>query len=519
MALPLENKNKASFVNTLGIYRKVPLFFTIFFGLIFGIIAESCLRFGISFTILFLVLSIIFSITRYFNEKKFLCFSLAIFFLGGAFGAVRADYSEYKYTSVKNELSIFVGAPHEFSGTVIGSVSHGEQTTKFFVSLSEVKSEGENKNIKGTVSVTTSREIIVSHGDEIKIFGIITDPKSFVTERGDVFDYSAYLATQGAHYVTLYPKVRVVAKGGDSGVIGKLVSLKISFEEKTKSIFGEPEAGLLNGILFGTNDSLGEPLTTNLKNTSTIHIAVLSGYNIALVVIALLFMTSFLPKRISILFSIGGIILFVAMVGAEPPAVRSAIMAIIALSGIILGRPYDAGRALFAAIALMLFQNPEIYVNPSFILSCLATFGIIYLTPIISLLFSFIGNRYNFRELLATTISAQFSVTPYLVYLVGTFSITALPTNILILPVVPFIMIFGFISVLASFVIPLLTFPLIVITHTLLSYLITIVSFFGELPFATISLGIISGIYTLLFYLVMFVAFLFVHKMIIENGK
>lgn len=495
------------------------LFFAIFFGLIVGIIAESYLRFGVSFVILFLVLSIIFSAARYFSENKFKYLSLSVLFLFGAFGAMRADYTEYKYNLVKNELSVFVGTPHEFSGTVVGGVSHGEQTTKFFVSLSGVKNNGENKNIKGVVSVVASREITVFYGDEIRISGTITEPKSFVTERGDVFDYSAYLATRGAHYVMLYPKISVLGGNKSTGIIGELVSLKTAFEEKTKAIFGEPEASLLNGILFGANDSLGEPLTTNLKNTSTIHIAVLSGYNIALVVIALLFMTSFLPKRISILFSIGGIILFVAMVGVEPPAVRSAIMAIVALSGIILGRPYDAGRALFVAIALMLFQNPEIYGNPSFILSCLATFGIIFLTPIFSLLFSSITNRYNFRELLATTISAQLSVTPYLVYLVGAFSVVALPANILILPVIPFIMIFGFISVFISFVVQSIALPLVAITHALLSYLITVVYFFGALPFATISFGTISGTFTLLFYVAMFAVFLFIHKKVRGNGK
>ncbi|MFA6077927.1 MAG: ComEC/Rec2 family competence protein [Candidatus Paceibacterota bacterium] len=502
-------------------YEKVRniLFFAIFFGLIVGIVTESYLRFGGSFIFLFLILSIAFSITRYFFERKLLFHSLAIFFLCVSFGAIRADYSEYKYNSIKNELSTLVGTPHEFSGMVVGGVSHGEQTTKFFVSLSGVKSNEGSKNIEGIISVVASRETTVFYGDEIRISGTITEPKSFVTERGDVFDYSAYLATRGAHYVMLYPKISVLGGNKSTGIIGKLVSLKTAFEEKTKAIFGEPEASLLNGILFGANDSLGEPLTTNLKNTSTIHIAVLSGYNIALVVIALLFMTSFLPKLISILFSIIGIVLFVAMVGVEPPAVRSAIMAIVALSGLILGRPYDAGRALFVAIALMLFQNPEIYGNPSFILSCLATFGIIFLTPIFSLLFSSITNRYNFRELLATTISAQLSVTPYLVYLVGVFSVVALPANILVLPVIPLIMIFGFISVLASFVVGVIALPLFAITHVLLSYLISVVSFFGGLSFATISLGIISGIYTLLFYVIMVIVFLFIHRKVRGNEK
>lgn len=484
-----------------------------FSGLALGVIGESYLYFGLSFLVLFFILSIIFSFLRFFTKGKFSFFILSLFFLGVALGGARADHANYKYSHIKNDLSVFLGVPRSFEGVVFGGVSHKEQTVKFSVSLESVLVNEEKKKIKGNVLVTSSRELEVSHGDTVQFLGTIVPPKNFVTEKGNIFNYQDYLATRGVHGTILYPKIIKVDSSG-TGVVGKLVFLKNSFEEKAKTIFPEPEASLLNGILFGTNDSLGEPLTTNLKNTSTIHIAVLSGYNIALVVVALLFLTSFLPKRISILFSVCGIILFVAMVGAEPPAVRSLIMAVIALLGIILGRSYDAGRALFIAIVLMLLESPAIYSNPSFILSCLATFGIIFFTPLVSLVFYFLTNKYNFRELFSTTISAQFSVTPYLIYLTGLLSVTALPANILILPVVPFIMIFGFISVLASFIIGVFAFPFIFATEIMLSYLVTVVSFFGGLPFTTIELGIFSQEVTFFIYGLIIVIFLVCKKII-----
>jgi len=485
----------------------------LFLGLAFGIVGESSLRFGFYFSVLFFLLSIVFSFLKYFKERQFSFFLLSLFFLGVALGAVRTDYSDYKYNQTKNNLNIFIGVPHSFEGIVFGGVSHKEQTVRFSVSLDSVLVNGEKEKIKGSVYVTASREIDVSHGDTIQFFGTIAEPKSFVTDKGSIFNYQEYLTTRGVHAVVLYPKINKI-EGIGINIIGKLVYLKNSFEEKAKTIFPEPEASLLNGILFGTNDSLGEPLTANLKKTSTIHIAVLSGYNIALVVVALLFLTSFLPKRISILFSVCGIILFVTMVGAEPPAVRSAIMAVIALLGIILGRPYDAGRALFIAMVLMLLENPAIYSNPSFILSCLATFGIIFFTPIVSLFFPFLTNRYNFRELFSTTISAQFSVTPYLIYLTGLFSVTALPANILILPAIPFIMIFGSISVLASFIIGIFALPFIAITHALLTYLVSVVSFFGGLFFTAVLFSGFSKTITFLVYGLIVVVFLFTKKLI-----
>lgn len=482
-----------------------------------GVIAEPYLRFGFSFAFFCVFLSIVFSALRYFTEAKVVFLICSLFFLGMTFGVIRADYSQYKYSYIKSELSSFIGVPHEFNGVVSGDVSRAEQTAKFFISLRSVKVGGKDKNIEGIILATVPRDTTVSYGDEIEFLGTLTEPKNFVTERGDVFDYASYAMARGAHLTVIYPKIKITGNGETSGVIGKLVGLKNIFEEKTRSVFPEPEAGLLNGIVFGTNDSLGEPLTTNLKNTSTVHIVVLSGYNIALVVVALLFLTSFLSKRISILLSVGGIILFVAMVGAEPPAVRSAIMAIIALGGVIFGRPYDAGRALFVAITLMLFQNPAIHSNPSFILSCLATFGIIFFTSPVSLFFYFITHRYNLRELISTTIAAQLSVTPYLIYLVGSFSVVALPANLLVLPAVPFIMIFGFASILASFVIGSFALPLVALTHGLLVYLIEIISFFGELPFAAISFGVISGMATLLFYVIIITVFLIVRKVTVKK--
>lgn len=482
-----------------------------FSGLALGIIVESYLRFGIFFLVLFFLISITFSVFRYFAKEKFYLFTLSVFFLGLALGGARTDYVNYKYLQTKNDLNIFSGVPHRFEGVVFGGVSHKEQTVKFIVSLNNVLVNDREEKIKGNVLVTASRDIDVSHGDVVEFLGTIVPPKNFVTEKGDIFNYQGYLNSRGIHATVLYPKIILKE---NFGIIGKLVSLKISFEEKTKTIFPEPEASLLNGILFGTNDSLGEKLTTNLKNTSTIHIAVLSGYNIALVVVALLFLTSFLPKRISIIFSVCGIILFVAMVGAEPPAVRSAIMAVIALLGIILGRSYDAGRALFIAIVLMLLVSPEIYNNPSFILSALATFGIIFFTPLVSFVFYFLTNKYNFRELFSTTISAQFSVTPYLIYLTGLFSIVSLPANILILPFIPFIMIFGFISVLVSFIFGALALPFVGITEVMLSYVISVVNFFGGLSFATVEFGNFSKVLTFLIYFFIVVIFLFFKKII-----
>jgi len=182
----------------------------LFLGLAFGIVGESSLRFGFYFSVLFFLLSIVFSFLRYFKERQFSFFLLSLFFLGVALGAVRTDYSDYKYNQTKNNLNIFIGVPHSFEGIVFGGVSHKEQTVKFSVSLDSVLVNGEKEKIKGSVYVTASREIDVSHGDTIQFFGTIAEPKSFVTDKGSIFNYQEYLTTRGVHAVVLYPKINKI---------------------------------------------------------------------------------------------------------------------------------------------------------------------------------------------------------------------------------------------------------------------------------------------------------------------
>jgi len=198
-----------------------------------------------------------------------------------------------------------------------------------------------------------------------------------------------------------------------------------------------------------------------------------------------------LPRRIQFFAGGAALLLFVGIAGISSTAVRAAIMAVIALYARATGRSYAASRALLFAVLLMLLWNPLYLVfDPGFGLSVAATAGIIWLSPLIEARFSrlwpFLANT------LATTLAAQLSVLPLLLYNIGLFSLVALPANLLVNPLVPLAMassaVAGIIGMTIGPLIPIITTVVGFPTLILMRYFIFVAEKSSALPYAAFTL-------------------------------
>ena len=203
--------------------------------------------------------------------------------------------------------------------------------------------------------------------------------------------------------------------------------------------------------------------------------------------------------------TVGFIFLYILMIGFQPSAVRAAIMAGLFLSAQKVGRVSYSQRAVIFAGALMLAQNPFLLKDDvGFQLSFLAVMGIIYLFSIFQRWLKFIPqDKYlNLKNILSMTFSAQVFTLPILIYNFGYLSLVSPLTNILIVPLLPFIMVSGFIFSLVGifwqFLGWLLSFP----AWLLLTYLTKIIDWFYCLPFASLEFKI-SWQWVLIFYLIL----------------
>src|SRR4030042_1356909 len=110
------------------------------------------------------------------------------------------------------------------------------------------------------------------------------------------------------------------------------------FTEVINSYLPEPQASLLNGIIFGINLKTGKIFYDQLKMVGLLHLVVLSGINITLLATIVGSLTRFLSKKYSLLITILIVILFICFVGPKAPIIRAGFMGILTFVGIIMKR-------------------------------------------------------------------------------------------------------------------------------------------------------------------------------------
>jgi len=326
------------------------------------------------------------------------------------------------------------------------------------------------------------------YGDEVAIQGRFEEPKNY-----NDFDFRAYLAKDGIYSVVNYPKITVTGHNQGSSLKSFLFKTKNQFQEKIDKFLPEPEASFLAGLILGERQSLDKDLKTNLQKSGTSHLIALSGYNITIIVGAVLSLFLFLGFHRSWAFCLAiiVIILFVLMTGASASIVRAAIMGILAMFGQRIGRLYHSRNALFLAALIMTILNPKIIrFDFAFQLSFMATLGLIYFEPLFGRISrADVKSFLNWRGVLALTLSAQAAVLPLLISRFGYFSLVAPLTNILILIFIPTTMLFGFLTGILGFVFSVLGQILAWFSYPLLKYEISVINFFGSLKFSGFNLG------------------------------
>ena len=337
----------------------------------------------------------------------------------------------------------------------------------------------------GKLLAQLPRDTQISYGDTVTIRGRIEAPQAFETDTGRLFDYPAYLRARHISAVTRYAELGEREAAGPS-LSGALFSLKHLFTKSLERIFPEPSGSLLEGLLLGERRGLPKELTDAFVASGLIHVVVLSGYNISIVSEGVLRTLSYFPRVIGV--GAGGVVmlLFVVMVGAGATAVRALVMGLIAVLARYFGRSALALRSLGVAGAAMVLWNPStLLFDPSFILSVLATFGLITLSPTVEAkLPRFFAKVPQIRSIAASTIAVQIFVLPALLYMTGVLSLFALPANILALPTVPFAMGFGFAAGMLGLIHPLLALPATLVADLLLRFMMLVATTLHALPFS-----------------------------------
>ncbi|MDB5265040.1 MAG: Competence protein ComEC [Parcubacteria group bacterium] len=424
------------------------------------------------------------------------CIAVGIFLLMVVLGVCRFMESEQRKVASVMIVPRF-GVSQE--GKIVADPDIRESSQRVTV---EIEIEGKKTRILAVTPLYPQ----LSFGQRVLVSGTPELPKPFETDGGRTFRYDKFLEKDGIFAIVQKANVKVL--GPPEGLFAQLLSYlylgKHIFTDALGAALPEPESSLAVGILTGGKQGLGKELLEAFTIAGLLPVVVLSGYNVMIVVEAVLRIFSFLPKRISIVVAAITITLFVLVAGAGSSAVRAGFMAGLGLLARFTDRTYDVLRALIIVLVVMLIINPLYLVyDPGFQFSFAATLGLVLGSPLVLERLSWIKGRF-LREILASTIAAQVFVLPLLLYQTGNLSLVSLPANVLVLPVVPLAMLFSAIAGVCTLVFPALG-PLIAFpAYTLLWFVIAVAENIARLPFADVVIPIFPFWVVGLSYVVLF---------------
>ena len=237
----------------------------------------------------------------------------------------------------------------------------------------------------------------------------------------------------------------------------------------------EPQASLLNGIIFGVNLKTTKIFYEQLKMVGLLHLVVLSGSNISLLSAMIAKLTEFLGKQVSLLITILIIIIFIIFVGPQAPIIRAGFMGILTLVAILYGKKYTALYILLLSIIFIAIFWPDWLTTISLQLSYGATLGIIIFGPKIK--------RNYFIDQLHLSLAAQIFTTPIIFLYFKQISLISLLSNILVAWFISPLMIFGFLTAFLGKIHYIFGLIPAYICYGLLTYMVWVIEILAKIPF------------------------------------
>lgn len=266
-----------------------------------------------------------------------------------------------------------------------------------------------------------------------------------------------YLQVKGVKYVCNKPKILNIQNNKKQDFYFYLLKVKYFVKNRIDKIYGNPYNGLIFGILFGGN-YLDKDLSNLFSKAGISHITAVSGYNISIIIS--IFSSIFLKlgfNRFKVFyFLLLFLFLFVLFAGATASVIRAAIMGICSLFALQFGRMSSKIFGLFFVGFIMILFNPLLLIyDIGFQLSFLATFGILFLKPMLDNLFVKFGDFLNIKESFNTTVSAFIFTCPIISLNFSSFNLLSVIVNLLVLQYIPFLMLFGFASIFIPKFVPI----------------------------------------------------------------
>ena len=319
------------------------------------------------------------------------------------------------------------------------------------------------KNYSGKIIVNIQKDSLKNLiiGNVIKVKTVLQQNSS--NKNPNQFDYGKYLADKQIYAQIYTNKTEIVINKNLKKDIwyysGRLHSRIVRNLEKAN--FNNEEMNVALALILGQQQDISSDIIQDYQYSGATHILSVSGLHVGFIMLFINFILKPIPntrkgsliKLISILLSLGA---FAIISGLSPSVLRSVVMFSFLAIGNHLRRSGSIYHTLLVSMLLILLCEPYFLFDVGFQLSYLALFFIVWLQPLLKQIWT---PKHKIQttiwNALTVSFAAQIGTLPLCLYYFHQFPGLFFVTNIVIIPILSFIMIAGIIvMILAIFMSP-----------------------------------------------------------------
>ena len=309
------------------------------------------------------------------------------------------------------------------------------------------------------------------YGDLVRFQAKLKSPRSFRNPGG--FDYERYLLFKGIRVrgtVRSAAGIAVIRENQDNPFCFHIERFRGFLRDIIKSGAPLPEASIIQAMVLGEQNEIPREIYDMFCRTGTSHIIAISGFNISIIASCVFFalrsimgrsewlLLRFDITRAAALLSVFPIVAFAFIAGLGVSTVRATVMVLIFLASLLAYRERDLPNTLAFSAFVILFFSPVSLFDVSFQLSFAAVAAILYLVPRASALLPDLDESPGpvkrctraFILFLIVTLSATLGTLPLILFYFNLLSLSVIPANLILLPVLGYIVLFLGMAVIAA---------------------------------------------------------------------
>lgn len=280
------------------------------------------------------------------------------------------------------------------------------------------------------IQIFTAFRCELQRGDHIKITGSLKPP--IPPGNPGQFNYPVYLQHEDIFYtLSLQNSADIKSIQPASRLYQVINYVRNQGMKVINDALTPQEAAIMLGMLLGKTDDIGKEQYKDYQKTGIIHIFSVSGLHVGFLVVLCGWVTALLnlSKRNKFIFSATMIVIYGTITGWPISVTRASLMAVTGLTAYYFGRENQMLNSLGLAGIIILIFDPQAIFKISFQLSFAATFGLVYIFPILR---QGVPKHHSLWDLILIPLCAQLAVLPLIAWHFNILSPVSLVSNIFI---------------------------------------------------------------------------------------